>query len=82
MVRRTQRVPQFSQTTRLEVLKQLGETRSYINGLHAKVKPFSYDYGALSRVNDAIDDLAETWTGDRTHLHSKMHGSGMGRKVS
>ena len=78
MVRRSQRVPQFSQNTRLEVLGQLGETRSFIIGLHAKVKPFSYDYGALSRVNEAIDDLAEAWTGDRTYFHPKGHGDGIG----
>ena len=78
MVRRTTRVKQFSEIQRLQILAQLENTRLYINRLHAQVRPFSNDYNALTKVNEAIDVLAEEWTGNRAHLHTKPHSAGGG----
>lgn len=78
MARRSTRVKEFTQAQRLEVLAELNRTRSYICDLNGAVQPFSYDYGAVNRVRDAIDDLAEAWTGDRTYLHLKPHSAGAG----
>ena len=75
-IRRSKRVKELSQFTRLGILEELNNTRTYINQFHAKVRPFGSDYVALCRINQAIDDLAEEWTGDNTYFHAKTPTAG------
>lgn len=76
MARRTIRSKGFSKEHRLEILAQLETSRSYLCAQHAHVRPFCDDYNAISKVREAIDQLALEWTGNAYWYHAEPHGRG------
>jgi hypothetical protein len=54
-----------------EVLEKLASGRAGAIQAHREAKIGSKEYKRASAALDAIDDLTETLTGDRTHFHAK-----------
>jgi hypothetical protein len=74
MSRRVQR-PTFSSTDKPRLLDALREARHWTTRCAAGQDFHSDTRKKCDALLDAIDDIAEEFTGDRTHFHLKMHST-------
>ncbi len=73
MVRRTQRI--FSDGDREAMLAAVKACRTACVAVCTKAPIYSAEYVAAGKLMGALDDMAETLTGDRTHFHTKSHST-------
>ncbi len=73
MVRRTKRI--FTDTRRDAMLASVRSCRSACVAVCTEAPINGIEYQAAHKLMAALDDMAETLTGDRTHFHTKSHST-------